>query len=208
MHEEPVLSALSLVLAGTVVSIEPSNNVAANTASQAGHKDTTCPDDIVARHNEFKTMVSTYTEGDLFDDNDERRAYSSSLPHGSTPTEKLLWGAFIAQVEEADDQLLEYIRFRQEDQRKIRTLTDQKKNDEEAIEILKHQRFHDQQHIACLEQQIADLMARLATPSLSVTKPSAISSVSIKPDDGNVIVISQTTVEALREVLGVNSGKP
>ncbi|VBB79867.1 Putative protein of unknown function [Podospora comata] len=168
---------------------DPTTTTKATTAASSttdNLQDTTPPDDTnlfhgpnneqsdtQSRREAFECLIDFYNEGDLHDDHDDndkdntRRTYSLSPPPGSAPTEELLWEAFLAKVEEADDQLIEHIRCHREQRIQMAVLEEQRQTDQrwmgelavrngELITQLREQGDRDGKRIEELEEGIRE----------------------------------------------------
>ncbi|KAK4201554.1 hypothetical protein QBC40DRAFT_253010 [Triangularia verruculosa] len=136
----------------------------------------------------FKAMIENYTDGDLRDDNGTRRSYS----HLDLRLQRAYYGRLSSPK-----------RYQNE----IKPLKESAKKDGESIEMLEDQRRRDQQRVACLEKRVAELEARIPPQVLTIANPSASVSVSVEPDDGDVIVVFRTAVEARCGALGLDVNK-
>ncbi|KAK4654514.1 hypothetical protein QC762_403175 [Podospora pseudocomata] len=164
---------------------DPTTTTKATTAAPSTTdklQDTTPPDDTnlvhgpnneqsdtQSRREAFECLIDFYNEGDLHDDDKDntRRTYSLPPPPGSAPTEELLWEAFLAKVEEADDQLIEHIRCHREQRIQMTVLEEQRQRDQrrmgelavrngELITQLREQGDRDGKRIEELEEGIRE----------------------------------------------------
>ncbi|KAK4201558.1 hypothetical protein QBC40DRAFT_324252 [Triangularia verruculosa] len=91
---------------------------------------------------------------------------------------------------------------------KIRLLEAEARDDKTIIQALKDQDLRDRQYIDCLEKRLTELRSEMAemisSPrrNISVRPPSTRSSISIEPDDGNILVLSKSAVQVISKALG------
>ncbi|KAK0668464.1 hypothetical protein QBC41DRAFT_303397 [Cercophora samala] len=182
------------------------------------------------RQNAFQALINFYTDGDLYDEDRTRRPYSLPPPPGSTPLEKMLWAAFLARVEEQDDQLVEYMGFHREYRAQIHELEEQREKDKrrmgelasrvgELMGRLRGERVREEGRVGGLEGRVRELEGEVdrlrgEVAGLKIREGRGGElrvvvggmAVEVEPEEGGVVVVDKRVVEIMRETFGMDLG--